>query len=163
MASCVCGNSSPTEQCCGRFIHGGGHANTAEELMRSRYAAYVLGAIDYIVQTNNPHRDEPFDAEAAAEWSGTAQWEGLKIIDTEAGGLNDELGFVEFVASYGQQGRSYALKERSRFQKFDGRWFYMDGDTETFEGAKRSNKVGRNDPCPCGSKKKYKKCCGKPK
>jgi uncharacterized protein YecA (UPF0149 family) len=31
------------------------------------------------------------------------------------------------------------------------------------EQAKSTRTVGRNDPCPCGSGKKYKKCCGKTK
>ena len=32
---------------------------------------------------------------------------------------------------------------------------------ETIKTSKKSDKVGRNDPCPCGSGKKYKQCCGK--
>jgi preprotein translocase subunit SecA len=41
---------------------------------------------------------------------------------------------------------------------------YTDGDDwgdESVQTVRReSPKVGRNDPCPCGSGKKYKKCCG---
>ena len=36
-----------------------------------------------------------------------------------------------------------------------------DGDTTTKTRQAKSEKVGRNDPCPCGSGKKYKQCCGK--
>ena len=35
------------------------------------------------------------------------------------------------------------------------------GKEKVKKAPKRSTKVGRNDPCPCGSGKKYKQCCGK--
>ena len=89
-------------------------------------------------------------------------WLGLEIVDTEAGGMDDENGVVEFIARFTEKGQPKQHHERSRFSKHAGRWYYLDGEvpkpqTQRHEGPK----VGRNDPCPCGSGKKYKKCCGK--
>ncbi|EEX66852.1 hypothetical protein VCJ_000748 [Vibrio metoecus] len=68
---------------------------------------------------------------------------------------NDE-GFVHFRAFLAQQGQEYCLEERSRFLNEDGRWYYIDG-----EFPEALARQGRNDPCACGSGKKFKKCCGK--
>jgi SEC-C motif-containing protein len=87
---------------------------------------------------------------------------GLEICSTEQGGVDDNDGLVEFIASYRENGVVRSHHEISRFKREAGRWYYVDGDAPKVETyVKEQPKVGRNDPCPCGSGKKYKKCCGR--
>ena len=82
---------------------------------------------------------------------------------TDAGGVDDDEGEVEFVARY-RSGGSAEIEhhERATFKRWEGRWYYLDGDLVRPRPVVRSGpKVGRNDPCPCESGRKYKKCCGK--
>jgi SEC-C motif-containing protein len=141
--------------------HRGEKAPTAEALMRARYAAYVLGEIDYVLDTHAPESREGVDRAATEAWSKNAEWRGLEVVDREAGGAKDDTGVVEFIARYAAGGKELSHHERSRFRRVDGAWAYVDGDMVMAKPVKRDEaKVGRNDPCPCGSAKKYKKCHG---
>lgn len=155
--SCVCGNPGTTEECCGALISGARTARTAEELMRSRYAAYVQGAIDYLVETHDPDSRSSFDEGSARRWSAQARWQGLSVVAVEGGGPADTTGVVEFIARYAQDGHPQAHHERSRFRKLGDCWYYMDGAAPPVT---RQQRVGRNERCPCGSGRKYKRCCG---
>lgn len=126
--------------------------------MRSRYAAFATGNIDYLEETLLPGTRDDFNRVAAGEWAASSEWTGLQIRACTAGGSADEAGEVEFVAHFRQAGEDRVHHETARFAKRDGRWYYVDG----VMGAKprRVEKIGRNDPCPCGSGKKHKKCCG---
>ncbi len=161
MQSCHCGSGQPFSTCCAPYIEGIESAPTAEALMRSRYSAYVEGAVDYLGETLHPQHRADWDRDATARWAADARWQGLEIVSTEAGQPDDLEGFVEFVAHYDEGVARKRHHERSRFQFHEGRWYYVDGDvpkpqTQRHEGPR----VGRNDPCPCGSGKKFKKCCG---
>jgi len=128
--------------------------------MRSRYTAYVLGEIDYIVDSHDPATRHEVDANGARQWSREADWEGLTIHEAK-GGEGDDEGVVEFTARYEMQGREIRHRERAEFKRINGRWYYHDGEMVKAKPVVREGpKVGRNDPCPCGSGKKYKKCCG---
>ncbi len=130
--------------------------------MRSRYTAYVQGDVDYIIETHDPQTVEGTDRQSAQEWSQGAQWLGLQVLGTERGGADDDDGVVEFIARYATGGSVQAHHERSRFRKERGRWLYVDGQVSKAAPVVRGGaKVGRNDPCPCGSGRKFKKCCGK--
>lgn len=103
-------------------------ANTAEALMRSRYSAFAKGLAKYLLRTRAPAMREDSDlAELKALLSHT-QWLSLKIIDTELGQAQDQIGEVEFIASYVSQGQPGQLHERSRFVKDGEQWYYLDGD-----------------------------------
>lgn len=129
--------------------------------MRSRYAAYVEQDINYILRTHDPETVHTVDRESTEAWARQAEWLGLEIVATEGGGKNDTEGVVEFVAAYALKGESMQHHERSRFRRIDGNWFYVDGELIRPKPVVRATpKVGRNDPCPCGSGKKHKKCCG---
>lgn len=121
--------------------------------MRSRYSAYVTHNIDYLLATWHPDCGADKWRTSIVESFQHTQWNGLKIIAT-ADGQNNHEGYVEFIATFrdssSQQEKS--LHERSRFVKENQRWYYIDGLTP---------RTGRNDPCPCGSGKKHKKCCAK--
>jgi SEC-C motif domain protein len=169
---CPCGSEKDFSQCCGPIIAQEQKAATAEALMRSRYSAYTLGDIGYIAKTLAPESKKGFDASAAKKWATQAKWKGLKVLKTEQ--TNANAGTVEFVATYVQNGETIEHHEVAQFRKNEkAEWLFVDGDAHTHKegeshhhhGAKiqtvvrESAKVGRNDACPCGSGKKYKKCC----
>lgn len=161
MMSCPCGSSRDYASCCGPFIEGDAKAPTAEQLMRSRYTAYVRARIDYITKTHDPSTRSSHDEEAARAWAESAEWMGLEILSTEAGGANDERGEVEFIARYRNEDGEQEHREISEFRKHHGAWYFTSGKVLGLQPVRRdSPKVGRNDPCPCGSGKKFKKCCG---
>ena len=159
--ACPCGSEKTYAICCEPFHLGKAKAETAEKLMRSRYAAYAVGSIDYIGKTNDPRTGENFDREAAETWSKKSEWLGLTIMATKAGLAGDLSGEVEFKAKFKMDGSETVHHEVSlfRFEPKESQWYYTDGK-EIREPILRSEpKVGRNDPCPCGSGKKMKKCC----
>lgn len=153
---CPCGSTLAVPACCGRFL-AGAPAPTALELMRSRYTAYTRGAIDYLIETHDPETRGGLDVAAATAWSRDTVWAGLEIVSVSAGGVDDETGIVEFIARGATRGVAFAHRERSRFRRAEGRWVYVDGVTPP---ASATATPGRNEPCPCGSGKKYKKCHG---
>jgi SEC-C motif-containing protein len=128
--------------------------------MRSRYSAYAVHAVDYII--NSCLDDgERIDYKQTKDWSEKSIWLGLKILSETKGGVSDTEGTVEFEASYEKDRLRDVHHERARFVKKSGKWFYKDGDIVQKTIVRAGPKTGRNDPCPCGSGKKFKHCCGK--
>ena len=127
--------------------------------MRARYTAYTRADVDFLVATHRPPSGEEVDRAATEKWAKESEWLGLEVVATEAGGPDDDKGIVEFVARWKAGGHELRHHERSTFAKIDGAWKYVDGK-EVKPPPVRSVKVGRNDPCPCGSGKKYKRCHG---
>ncbi len=162
MDTCPCGSNDSFESCCGPLIAGEVVAPTAEALMRSRYTAYTNGAVDYIKQTMHKSTLHTFDEEAARRWSKEAEWKGLEIKTVRQGRESDREGEVEFVATYLQDGEEFLHHELATFKKEGKKWFFVDGE-QIGRGTyiRETPKVGRNEPCPCGSGLKFKKCCGK--
>ena len=160
---CPCGSGKTYDECCGPIISGSVLAATAEALMRSRYSAYVKHEIDHIARTCLPNEEEgtEIDLEETRRWSEESDWQGLKILRTEKGLENDTTGIVEFSATYVRKGLRDVHLEKAVFCKKDGAWFYESGSLIPTTVIREGEKVGRNDPCPCGSGKKYKKCCGR--
>lgn len=155
---CPCGSGRPESACCARY-HRGERAPTAVALMRSRYAAYVRGEIDYVIRTHDESTRGSADRAAIERWSRETEWRGLEILASEGGSATDDTGVVEFVARGVTGGRSFAQRERSRFLRRDGEWFYVDG-IAAGAPARAADSIGRNEPCPCGSGRKYKRCHG---
>jgi SEC-C motif-containing protein len=155
--SCPCGTGADYARCCGP-LHAGAPAPTALTLMRSRYVAYVQGKIDYVVATHAAATRHTVDVAAATRWSRDTQWLGLEILAVDRGGEGDLEGLVEFVARGVTSGAPFAQHERSWFEREDGRWCYV--GVAPAPAVKAAPKVGRNEPCTCGSGKKFKKCCG---
>jgi SEC-C motif-containing protein len=160
MENCPCGSGRAYALCCGPYIEGKAKPATAELLMRSRYTAYATKAVDYIVETCLIDEEHVIDKEATKRWSERSEWQGLTILHTEKGGPDDEEGVVEFKAVYVQGGLRENHHEKSTFVKKDGAWLFADGEVIPETVVRVGPKVGRNDPCPCGSGKKYKKCHG---
>lgn len=156
--TCPCQSGKSFAECCGPYLSGAAFPPTAEALMRSRYAAFATHNVDYLEETLLPGTRADFDRAAALEWATSSEWKGLQIRSTEAGGAGDSEGWVEFVAVFNQNGQDQVHHETGHFEKQGGRWYYVDGVRGI--RPRRVEKVGRNDACPCGSGKKYKKCCG---
>lgn len=160
MNTCPCGVGTSYESCCGPIINGAAQAQTAEQTMRARYSAYAKHAIDFIESSHHPETKHELNRDEIAAWSSNANWEGLEIVHTDAGGEQDLTGVVEFIANYSVEGRSVQHREVSEFKKQDGVWYFYDGNPVPQTYKRSAAKVGRNDPCICGSGKKFKRCCG---
>ena len=109
---CPCGSGATYDACCGPLLANRVQAATPEQLMRSRYTAYVVGDADHLFRTWHP-RTRPEDTTPDR----STRWTGLQVLATEG-------DTVEFVASW-DGGR---MHEVSRFEQRAGRWFYVDGD-----------------------------------
>ena len=162
MTDCPCGSGRSFAECCEPYLSGAATPPTAEALMRSRYSAYVEHAIDYLGDTLHPKHRADWDRDATRRWAESADWLALEIVSTAAGQQGDDEGWVEFIATYRDKEQTQRHHERSRFRSEAGCWYYVDGDVPKPQTERlASPKVGRNDPCPCGSGRKYKKCCGR--
>ncbi|MES9962837.1 MAG: YchJ family protein [Candidatus Sedimenticola sp. 20ELBAFRAG] len=162
MSQCPCGSGKEFDACCGPVLSGKEIAANPEILMRSRYCAFATGAVEFLTESLHPAHRHDHDAEATRRWAEKSDWLGLEIVSTEAGGEGDEEGKVEFIATFKEKGMVRKHHEMSSFKRDQDRWYFVDGQmvlpaTEVHDGPK----VGRNEPCPCGSGKKYKKCCGR--
>jgi SEC-C motif-containing protein len=156
---CPCGSGTPFANCCEPVIKGTRESESAEELMRARYSAFVTGAIDFIVASTHSRTRKEIDLDFIREWSETSKWQGLEILEVKQ--VNENKAFVSFEARFNQGGEDQRHREKSTFEREDGQWRFVTGDelknpTVRYE----TPPPGRNDPCPCGSGKKYKKCHG---
>ncbi len=153
---CPCDSKEKFSDCCGAFISGDKLPPSAEATMRSRYSAYVKCDMDYIESTHHPSTLDTFDKKESKSWAEEAQWLGLEIINS-----NEEDGeaVVEFECRYNWDGEEKTHHEISHFQKENDKWYFVDGKVLGQPIERMTPKIGRNEPCPCGSGKKYKKCC----
>lgn len=142
---CPCGAGRAYESCC-LPLHHGVVAETPEALMRSRYAAFVKNLPSYLLETwHSSTRPDRLDLDDSPDWV------SLEVLESDQQG---DKGQVHFRAIYRvDKGWGY-LEERSDFVREAGRWYYLSGKTRDGQ-----LKPGRNDPCPCGSGRKFKQCC----
>jgi SEC-C motif-containing protein len=162
MEKCPCESGKEYTQCCEVFITGKETPKTAEQLMRSRYSAYVGKEIAYILKTILPKKRKDIDEEGVRTWSEKTHWQRLEIRRTEKGGIQDTDGTVEFIAHYKEKTLASKHHEIAKFKRFKEQWYYVDSEfPEQRQFVRPEPKMKRNDPCLCGSGKKYKKCCGK--
>jgi SEC-C motif domain protein len=119
---CHCGNPVSYDECCGRWHTGPQRlmAPDAEQLMRSRYSAFVLGLADYLMDTWDPATRPP----ALDLNEPKIRWLRLEVRRVDA--IDENRATVEFVAYSQQRGRRMRLQEISRFERKDGQWFYLD-------------------------------------
>ena len=176
---CPCGEKVEYDKCCEPLHRGERTAKTAVELMRSRYSAYATKEISYIIETHDPKTRKDLDESSTRAWAENSQFHELEVLSTTNGGEQDSEGEVEFMAFYSSSNEERLDDEEetgevdedgesdgehheiAKFRKIDSAWYYVDGTVINPETIVReSPKVGRNDPCICGSGKKFKKCCG---
>lgn len=162
MSDCPCGSGRALEECCQPVINGDRKAERAEELIRARYSAHTLNAMDFILATHHPSTRSDIDEAATARWASESQWLGLEILNVEGGEPDDTSARIEFMARYRDTARRrHTHHERGVFEKYHGQWYFKDAEVPDVNQFRRDKpKQGRNDPCACGSGRKYKKCCG---
>jgi len=147
---CPCGSSKTFTECCMPILQGSVRAETAEQLMRSRYTAFSEMDNEYLLASwAVKTRPEQLDNDETG-----VNWIKLEITETEQGTAQDNSGTVSFIASFIASGHLCQMQEKSRFIKEDNTWFYLDGIPKS-----STKKIARNSLCPCGSGKKFKRCC----
>ncbi len=142
--------------------------------MRSRFTAYVKKDWSYLINTLHPDEQDTKTVEGIASHNENIEWTKLEILSCNEGQFNDVRGEVTFVARYSEEGTPKTMQETSTFLKVAGRWYYSEKNSQLQASPPKTQpakpqqpfvredaKVGRNDPCPCNSGKKFKKCCGK--
>jgi SEC-C motif-containing protein len=158
---CPCGSGNDYDACCGPLIEGTLKAPGPEALMRSRYTAFTQQAMPYIEATLHPSQRHDYDAAGSAKWARESEWQGLEIVNVSADPEDANRSSVEFKAHYRANGATQVHHELAEFRKTGDTWYFFDGKMVGAGQFRRETpKVGRNDPCPCGSGRKYKKCCG---
>jgi len=132
--------------------------SSAKDLLKTRYDAFVSGNIDFILESHHPETKEQVDRASIESWSKDSKWEGLTI---ESEKIDGDKTFIAFTVRYTREAETLNHRENAEFRKHEGRWMYFDSVFPKPETIRRdTDKVGRNDPCSCGSEKKFKKCCG---
>ncbi len=151
MELCACQSGKIYANCCAPLHQGKEKAQTALQLMRSRYCAISLGMADYIVQTTLPCQQDKLDKKALNTWIGQTKWCGLNILSNDEA-FAPKKAFVEFKAFYIAQETQQTHHEKSLFYCQDGQWYFVDPNV---------NYPTQKSACFCGSGKKFKHCCGK--
>lgn len=126
---CPCTSKSTFDKCCEPYLTGRKLPESPEKLMRSRFSAYATRKVDYLIATTSEAERAKLDAEDLANYCRTVSCISLKVLKTEAGGPQDEEGTVLFHASLQVNGKRMLHRELSRFKREEGRWVYVDGDT----------------------------------
>lgn len=147
--ACPCGKGEYAT-CCQPLHLGQQYAQSAEQLMRSRYSAFAKHEIDYIVKTTALGQQLALDVPAIAEWSKVNQWLKLEVIQAQEK-LAKSHAQVEFKAHYHDGSQAHIHHEVSHFVQHEGQWYFLDPTT--------SQKITMKQPCICGSIKKFKQCC----
>jgi len=148
---CPCGSEKSYPTCCGIFHQGLKLPPTAEALMRSRYSAFALNNLSYIKNTMQGKAAQRFSEDDSNENQNRHHLLGLEVIRQIVDKKNPNHAFVEFRALHQFNDTFSVIQELSEFLRQDGKWFYVDGKIQ---------KSSVNDPCPCHSGKKFKKCHG---
>ena len=153
---CPCGSGLPFEQCCEPIHLGKKPAATAEQLMRARFTAHVAHNFKVRHDSFRPTAGKPYVAE---EGEPAVTWTRLEVHSHEVMADNPDKAYVDFSA-YGLEDKvEKVLHEKAEFLRINGQWLYNREARIGPAPYKAAPKVGRNEPCPCGSGKKYKQCC----
>ena len=152
--TCLCDSGSKPDDCCVPLIRDGKSALNPLQLMRARYYAHKSGILDFIIRTTLPSKQKDIDPTMLKKWLNSCNWISLGIIRWAETGTNK--GFVEFKASYLQEGVLKVHHELSYFMKIGGLWYYSHG---AYTKAVNQQSQSKNSICFCGSGKKFKRYC----
>ena len=155
---CFCCSNKPYSECCEPKHTGATIAESAQALMRSRYSAYCLSNWAYILKTYSKKQRASLSEQALEVSASGTKWLALSVVapSTEAQQSSATTDQVEFKAYYAVNHKPYLMHETSDFVMEDNEWRYTTGIMHSDSGLL---KTGRNDPCFCGSGKKFKQCC----
>ena len=155
---CPCGSGQLFDACCAPVLARERRAATAEELMRSRFTAHVARDWAHLHRTYAPTAGKPFVPET--EIGEPMAWTRL-VIHAHEPGRDADAAFVDFSAFFAEAGAEREAREKSEFARVAGEWLYTRTVRSGPPPVRAAVKAGRNDPCPCGSGKKFKHCCGR--
>lgn len=165
---CPCQSTLSYGQCCEPLLTGKQKPKTAEQLLRARFSAFATANIDYILATHHQKTSDSLDRDEITNWAKGSAWHGIQVVQKEAGEEKDTQGTIIFCAKYAEltgekKGEIQEHWEKSFFEREpaspSGEWKFLDAQGVHVGTYKRTEpKTGRNDPCPCGSGKKFKKC-----
>lgn len=153
---CPCGSGKQICACCALYINGAS-APDALALMRSRYTAYVVGALDHVAATHAPEVRDDFNRAEAERLARVCEFQELDIRKVVE---NGDTAQIDFVIRFRRDNKEMMQVELAEFRRENGQWLYAGGKLSSQVPQRTVTRVGRNDPCPCGSGKKAKKCCG---
>jgi SEC-C motif-containing protein len=126
---CPCGSKLTYDRCCA-LLHRGAPAQSAEMVMRARYAAYALGRVSYLLKSTHPR--SPLRQADLVHWRRELQMTAeqtrfLKLDIRSVEEVSAEIAFVTFHVTAFQSGRNVSFSECSEFRCSGGRWLYFDG------------------------------------
>ena len=148
---CYCGSGQLLLQCCEIIQQQGGSLLSAEQLMRARYSAYVIGNLDFLRVSTLPMQQDRLDIQAMQRWSAETTWLGLQVLSHQLAAHSERHAWVSFEIRACEQQQEYVCHERSAFVKDATSWRFIDPTVPI--------KAERNQLCVCGSGIKFKKCC----
>lgn len=159
---CPCGSAADYQDCCWLLHQGDAKASNAEQLMRSRYSAFVMKEYQYLIDTHHPDTRGDMSLLTLANSNKDTKWLGLQILSTTDRTVSFRAYFqstdakqqTSVLDSSRQDAKIHCLHENSRFSLEESRWYYLDGEHNT----KLAVLPARKDPCFCGSGKKFKNC-----
>lgn len=148
---CPCQSTLAYTDCCQPLHTFAKLPETALALMRSRFCAFYLKNVDYIIATTIPNQQALFDKSALQAWADTMTWTGLEIVShNKVGKRHAQVHFKAYFDNDGQQG---VHDERSAFVKMGEQWYFLDPTLPIT--------LSNKQPCLCGSGEKFKACCGR--
>lgn len=124
---CPCGSQQSADACCDPILSGNQEALTALQLMRSRYVAFTRADGDYLMRSHSLKTRPVREKKNMEQWARSVSWIGLTIVGTQAGQAGDQTGYVEFKASYLEDGKLQQIHEKSLFRRENGHWVYVSG------------------------------------
>ena len=156
---CFCGSGKELLACCEPIILGAAPARTPEELIRARFTAHCKRDYAFLVDSIHPDHRKQITEEEISQWASQVNWTSLEI-HSSTPGETEEQGTVSFTAHFTIKDTPQELREDASFARHEGKWYYVDGHVYGHDPyVRKQPRIGRNEPCPCGSGKKFKKCC----
>ena len=149
---CPCGSSLEYRICCEPLHLYQTHATSAKTLMQSRFCAFYLKNIEYIISTTVPSQQALLNKPALQAWADDMTWTHLKI-KSDIPKIGKRHAQVHFLAYFRDEQGEHCHDERSAFVRIDNRWYFLDPTVSCL--------LTNKQPCLCGSGEKFKACCGK--
>ncbi|MDH7446475.1 YchJ family protein [Aquimarina sp. 2201CG14-23] len=125
MSTCYCGRPQTYDNCCGKIHKDIAQALTAEDLMRSRYSAFVMAKGDYLMKSHHSSTRPIREKKSIVKWTKSVEWIKLEVLNTTKGSQKEKEGTVEFKAFFYEEGTMQVIHENSYFVKEKGNWVYV--------------------------------------